>query len=115
MRPADGRRNPAMMANNVVLPAPFGPMSAVIRPAGASIEARSTARRPPKRLETFSTRSSGSGTGRLRWRLSTPRPPHPAPQIAEDAGNATWPEGDDEDEHAAVDDEIEAGGVAGDE
>src|SRR5690349_6401526 len=104
-----------MMANSVVLPAPFGPISAVMRPAGAANEAWSTASRPPKRFETPSTRSSGSGTGRLRCRSGAARPPPPSPQVGQEAGDAARREGDDEDEHAAIDDEVEAGGIAGQE
>ena len=48
--PASGGRKPATMAKSVVLPAPFGPISAVMRPACASSDASETATRPPKRL-----------------------------------------------------------------
>src|SRR5207249_4036894 len=68
MRPSLGGRNPLMMENSVVLPAPLGPISAVIRPASTASEALSTARRPPKRLNTRSTRSSGSAMGALQDR-----------------------------------------------
>jgi hypothetical protein len=59
-----------MMAKSVVLPAPLGPISAVMRPAGADSDAASTASRPPKRRDTRSTESSGSATGGLRSFLS---------------------------------------------
>ena len=62
-----------MIANSVVLPAPFGPISAVMRPASAVNDALSTASRPPKRLETFSTRSRGSATAALRAAVRTNR------------------------------------------
>src|SRR5262249_35576648 len=114
-RPEVGRKKPAIMAKSVVLPAPLGPMRAVMRPASASKETWSTARRPPKSLETCSTRSSGSGTGRLPWRLGAPGSRRPPPQIGEHAHDATRREGDDEDEYAAVDDEIEAWRIAGQE
>src|SRR5262245_32501394 len=68
MRPSLGGRKPLMMENSVVLPAPLGPISAVIRPASAASEASSTASRPPKRLHTRSTRSSGSTMGPLQHR-----------------------------------------------
>ena len=51
-----------MIENKVVLPAPFGPISAVMRPGKAANEALFTASRPPKRLETFSTWSKASAT-----------------------------------------------------
>ena len=52
-----------MIANRVVLPAPFGPTSATIWPSSAKNEAWSSASNPPKRREMFCTRSS-SATGR---------------------------------------------------
>src|SRR5215831_9898190 len=104
-----------MMAKSVVLPAPFGPISAVMRPAGASNEAWSTAKSPPKRFEMRSTRRSGSGMGRLRCRAGAARPPPQAPQVGQDAGDAARREGHHEHQHATVDNEIEAGRIAGDE
>src|SRR5690348_15369123 len=44
--------NPAMMPKSVVLPAPFGPIKAVISPSRATSDASSTAVRPPNRLVT---------------------------------------------------------------
>ena len=41
-----------MTLKNVVLPAPFGPIRAVIEPSATSSVAPSTARIPPKRLTT---------------------------------------------------------------
>src|ERR1700730_7584060 len=41
---------PVMQLNSVVLPAPFGPMSANTWPVGTSKLTLSTATRPPKRL-----------------------------------------------------------------
>ncbi len=78
------------------------PISAVIWPALAVSDAPSTASRPPKRLETFSTRSRGSVTATPPWTGQ------PAAQVNEDAGDATRREGNDNNQHAAVDDEIEA-------
>src|SRR5690349_25059666 len=59
IRPASGRRNPLTRLNSVVLPAPFGPMSAVIEPRLTSKPALSTACRPPKRFRTPSTTRIG--------------------------------------------------------
>ena len=42
-RPASGRRNPSSVSIVVVLPAPFGPSTAVICPAAASKLTPSTA------------------------------------------------------------------------
>jgi hypothetical protein len=55
--PADGARKPLIMLKNVVLPAPFGPITARSSPASTVIDTRSTATRLPKRRDTFSTRS----------------------------------------------------------
>ena len=58
-----------MTANSVVLPAPLGPISAVMRPSVADSETLLTASKPPKRRETRSTDSSGSAmAGLLRQR-----------------------------------------------
>src|SRR5947208_714381 len=86
-----------MIENNVVLPAPFGPTSATIWPSSATSEARSSASSPPKRREMFSARSSSCIA---------------APQQSR---NATRREGDNQDQHAAIDHEIEPRSVAGDE
>ena len=53
--PSVGVSKPDINPNKVVLPAPFGPIRPVMRPASASSEAESTASRPPKRLLAFST------------------------------------------------------------
>src|SRR5215472_14297568 len=113
MRPSPGGRNPLMMENSVVLPAPLGPISAVIRPAATASETSSTARRPPKRLNTRSARMSGSAMGALRYRRPQARKAHTP--IGQQARNPTRGKGYDQDEHTAVDDEVEAGRVAGDE
>src|SRR5215475_10582248 len=113
MRPSLGGRNPLMMENSVVLPAPLGPISAVIRPASTASEALSTARRPPKRLNTRSTRSSGSAMGALRYRRPQTHKAHT--QIGQQASNPARCKGHDKDQHAAVDDKVEAGRIAGDE
>src|SRR4030042_1023981 len=48
--PRSGRRNPESRLNSVVLPAPFGPMRALMAPCGTSKDTLSTALRPPNRL-----------------------------------------------------------------
>src|SRR5581483_212800 len=48
--PADGRINPEIMLNRVVLPAPFGPMTLVTLARATSRSTALTATRPPKRL-----------------------------------------------------------------
>src|SRR5699024_2255966 len=48
MRPALGVRMPAMDCNNVVLPEPFGPMTAVILPCGIVNDEAATARWEPR-------------------------------------------------------------------
>ena len=49
-----------MMLRSEVLPAPFGPMIEVSPPRRTSSEMSSTARTPPKCLDTPETASSGS-------------------------------------------------------
>src|SRR5262249_51164913 len=112
MRPWSGARNPLIRANSVVLPAPFGPITAVMRPASAASETPSTASRPPKRLARLSVRSSGSAMGALRRRDGR-RTRKARENIGQDASDAARRERDDEDQHAAVHDEVEAGRVAG--
>src|SRR4029453_15839967 len=113
MRPSLGARNPLMMENSVVLPAPLGPISALTRPASTASEASSPASRPPKRLHTRSTRSSGSAMGALQHRRLQAR--EARAQVGQKAHDPVRGKGYDQDEHAAVDHEIEAGRVAGDE
>src|SRR5262249_31362568 len=55
--PESGLKNPEMSAKRVVLPAPFGPMTAEIDPPGTASEIASVAQRPPKRLVTAMTSS----------------------------------------------------------
>src|ERR1700736_5844997 len=114
MLPALGSRQPAMIENRVVLPAPFGPMSAVMRPGSAAKDARSTASNPPNRFDTASTGSSGSTIGALqRCRLSAPGGHDAVAQIGQNSGDPARRGRNDQNEDASVDHEIEAGGVAG--
>src|SRR5581483_3780393 len=59
--PRFGLSKPVSRLNSVVLPAPFGPISAVIAPRCTSRWSTSTATRPPKLRCTPSATSSGSG------------------------------------------------------
>src|SRR5256885_14119629 len=52
MRPVSVGRTPEICAISVVLPAPFGPMSACTSPRTTSSVTSSVATTPPKRLET---------------------------------------------------------------
>src|SRR3982751_4340786 len=52
MRPMSVGSTPEIWAMSVVLPAPFGPMSACTSPRTTSSVTSSVATRPPKRLET---------------------------------------------------------------
>src|SRR6185369_1006143 len=56
---------------NVVLPAPFGPISACSSPRATAKSSRSVATRPPKRFCSPSTRSRMSATGRPPLRESS--------------------------------------------
>src|SRR3984893_3612048 len=103
MRPLLGIRNPLIIANKVVLPAPFGPMRAVMHPDRTLSETLSTASNPPKRLLTPSTRSSGSAIGLSR--LQRFHGGETLPDLAKQAGNTARHECHDQDKNAAVDDE----------
>src|SRR5215475_3789571 len=59
--PPSGFSNPVSRLNSVVLPAPLGPMSAVIAPRWTSSLPISTARSPPKALTMPSATSMASG------------------------------------------------------
>src|SRR5580704_8839961 len=113
MRPPLGAKNPLIIANKVVLPAPFGPIRAVMRPASTSSETLSTASNPPKRLLTPSTRSRGSAMG--LFRLQGIRGGETLPHLAKQAGNTAGRKSHDQDKNAAIDDEVEPRRVAGDE
>src|SRR5580693_1466717 len=95
MCPSSGRKNPETMENKVVLPAPFGPIKAVMRPGMTSNDARSTARNPPKRFEIFSTPSSASAMTALR------RPTGQQP------GDAARRQSDDGDQDNTINHQIE--------
>src|SRR5947199_2782086 len=60
MRPASGAISPASWAMSVVLPAPFGPITACSSPFGTASEIASDAITPPKRLLTPSISNSAS-------------------------------------------------------
>src|SRR6185312_3011514 len=104
-----------MIENSVVLPAPFGPMRAVIRRAEADSEAPLTAIRPPKPRETASTARRGSATRpsphgfsqrheAARQRLA---------RLHKGAGKPARRKRDHQHEHAAEYHQIETGDIAG--
>src|SRR5262249_52861500 len=93
-----------MMANSVVLPAPLGPIRAVMRPASPASDTPSTASRPPKRLETCAVRRSGSAMSAPR--CGGPRREARAP-LGEQAGDPARRKGYDQNQQGAVDHEIE--------
>src|SRR4051794_12489761 len=55
-----------MQLNNVVLPAPFGPINPTISHSSTLRETLSRASRPPKRMEMLSSSSTDMGTARIR-------------------------------------------------
>jgi len=61
--PLSGLSKPVSRLKKVVLPAPLGPMRAVITPRWISTWSTSTAVSPPNRRTTFSATSTGSGLG----------------------------------------------------
>src|SRR3974390_236662 len=97
------------MANSVVLPAPFGPINPVIRPTATVSETAFTASKPPKRQDTRSTDSRGSAMSGLALGGTRDTPT----ACLDQPDQATRRESNDENENAAIDDETEAGRVAG--
>src|SRR5262245_41640287 len=61
--PASGRRCPVIRLNSVVLPAPFGPMMALIEPAGTVKLTPPTAWKPSKLLRSWRTSSTAAPPG----------------------------------------------------
>src|ERR1700761_494414 len=103
MRPSSGLRNPEMIANSVVLPAPFGPISAVMRCAVTANEAALTARKPPKRFEIFSMLNSASAMAQARRPKQTPAFRH---HRCRKTGDAARRQTDDAHQKYAVNHEI---------
>src|ERR1041385_8287334 len=62
MRPASGASSPEIWLISVVLPAPFGPITACSSSGRTSNVTSSVTRRPPKFLARFSMRSTTSAT-----------------------------------------------------
>src|SRR4051812_6138412 len=62
MRPASGASKPEIWLISVVLPAPFGPITACSSPGSTSSVTPSVTRRPPKFFDRLSMRSTGSAT-----------------------------------------------------
>ncbi len=58
--PSVGASSPLMRLNNVVFPAPLGPMMARRSPGSTRRLTWSTARRPPNALETFERSKAGA-------------------------------------------------------
>src|SRR5664279_196111 len=98
--PLLGCWKPEMMANSVVLPAPLGPISPVIRPAATVSETAFTASKPPKRQDIRSTDSRGSVMRGLALGRSRDAPTDCLDHTDQPARR----EGNDEYEHTAVDD-----------
>src|SRR4029077_16905542 len=114
MRPVLKGSKPAMIENSVVLPAPFGPISAVMRPCSAANDARSSASSPPTRFDTCSTRNRGSTTAApQRFWHRGPGSQDALAQIEQNAGDPARRHSNDHNEYASVNHEIEAGGIAG--
>src|SRR3954469_11943259 len=59
MRPLSGRKSPASWPMKVVLPAPFGPMTACVSPSRTSKSMPSVARRAPKVFTSWRASSIG--------------------------------------------------------
>src|SRR5215831_2195090 len=94
----------------VVLPAPFGPISATVSPS-RTVKLRScTARRPPKRLERLvTTRASAIGGRPFAFRSGRGDAP---PGIGDEADQPGRPPQDHGHEDEAVDGELHAAAAA---
>src|SRR6266542_963835 len=88
-----------MTLKSVVLPAPFGPMMPRISPGEARSETLPTAVSPPKRFVTASSSSMKA---------------HGAKALAEPADQAPRDEAHDQDQQAAIDDQVDADEAAPD-
>src|SRR5262245_7703431 len=86
IRPPSGARRPEIWLISVVLPAPFGPITACSSPGMTSKLTSLVTMRPPKFLRKFSRRRTGSGMA-------------PAPhELGREADQAAAREQDDEHE-----------------
>src|SRR5271156_2332385 len=105
--PESGRWKPVIRLKLVVLPAPFGPISASVSPSPTEKSRSWTARRPPKRLLMLRMTSASAIEGRFaRVRLAGV---HDAfVRIREHAEQAAWPPQDHGDEDQAVDRQLHA-------
>ena len=108
---------PEMIENSVVLPAPFGPISAVMRPACASERCPVDGEQAAEALAIPARRASSGSTMAAAHRCGRRAPAaiETAPQVDKNAGDAARRERDDQDEDAAINDEIEARRIAGHE
>src|SRR5664279_1877808 len=104
MRPPVGVRKPVISANNVVLPAPLGPITAVMLPLSTVSDASCTASSPPNRLDMPSTAKIGS-TMRGLPRLFG-RPLQQSAQPRNNIGHAAWCKSDHQNQHDAINHEL---------
>src|SRR5262245_17337045 len=106
-RPASGRNAPVIRLKNVVLPAPFGPITAVSEPASKCRLTSFMATTPPNDLRKFSTVNMGALGGRSRLARCVPSGgPTLCPQVGSEPEHAApQPEREQKDdgaEHQAV-------------
>src|SRR5262249_42093768 len=90
-RPAVGRTEPAMMLNNVDLPAPFGPMMPHTSPRWMTSETSRSAVTPPNAIETASSASRGSSEDMAISSILAP-----PGEVMESAAETRWREQGDE-------------------
>src|ERR1043166_2780149 len=107
MRPAVGRSTPVSRLMIVVLPAPFGPISAWRAPFSTDSETSLAARMPPKRFSKPTVCRAGATSAALRARarrrgVAAERPHRAGKQEADDVaqvGEALAPDEHQDDEH----------------
>src|SRR2546429_5592045 len=97
---------PLMMLNSVVLPEPFGPITAWIVPCATESETPSSAVRPPKRLVTPVSSSSAFMMRHIRSSKGFLAPAQAARDGEDHPGKPCGKEGDHEDHHHAEHGEV---------
>src|SRR6266568_8267195 len=95
--PASDLRNPERMPNSVDFPAPLGPMSEAMLPAGTARVTSSSAFRPPKLRDRWCASSMSGALGR---------------EALEQSADAARQERDHRDQHRSIDHQAHAGSVA---
>src|SRR6476659_2553574 len=106
--PVSGRKNPVIRLKLVVLPAPFGPISATVSPSFTEKPTSWTARNPPNSLLKFRITSASAIERRLDHAATCAH----ARRInfADESHDPGWPPQDDRHQDQAVNGKLHAPG-----